>query len=104
MFGKEATACLLLLLWGGGGGGFLQFYFIVPYGKSGSPYADKIALPLTVDARAALPIPVSVCGISVYQTMVWLPVFGICNVRTAVDACNCTRGLYGHRKRVCTGS
>ena len=22
----------------------------------------------------------------------------------AVDACDCTRGLYGHRKKVCTGS
>ena len=104
MFGKEATACLLLLLWGVGGGGFFKFYFIVPYGKSGCPYADKIALPLTVDARAALPIRLSVCGISVYQTMVPLPVFGICNVRTAVGACDCTRGLHGHLKRVCTGS
>ena len=36
--------------------------------------------------------------------MVRLPVFGIFNVRTAIDACDCTRGLYGHRKRVCTGS
>ena len=30
--------------------------------------------------------------------------FGIFLVRTSVDACNYTRGLYGHRKRVCTGS
>ena len=30
--------------------------------------------------------------------------FVICNVRTDVDACDCTRGLYGHRRRVCTGS
>ena len=29
--------------------------------------------------------------------------FEIFNVRTDVDACDCTRGLYGHRKRVCTG-
>ena len=36
--------------------------------------------------------------------MVWLPVFGIVNVRTGVDACHCTQGLYGHRKGVCTGS
>ena len=33
----------------------------------------------------------------------WLPGFGSFNVRTDVDACNCTWGLYGHRKRVCTG-
>ena len=36
--------------------------------------------------------------------MVWLPLFGIFNVRTHVDACDCTQGLYGHRKRVCTGN
>ena len=37
--------------------------------------------------------------------MVWLPVLGIFNVRTdVVDARDCTLGLYGHRKRVCTGS
>ena len=29
---------------------------------------------------------------------------GIFNARTDVDACDCTRGLYGHRKRVCTES
>ena len=33
--------------------------------------------------------------------MAWLPVFGIVNVRTDVDACYCTLGLYGHRKRLC---
>ena len=36
--------------------------------------------------------------------MVWLPVFGIFHVRTDVDACDCTRGLYGDRNKVCTGS
>ena len=41
---------------------------------------------------------------SCVHTMVWLPVFGIINVRTDVDACGCTRGLYGHGKRVCTES
>ena len=42
---------------------------------------------------------------SCVQTMVWLPVFGIFNVRTDADACaDFTRGLYGHRKRVCNGS
>ena len=38
------------------------------------------------------------------QTMVWLPVFGIMNVHTDVDACDCTRGLHEHSKRVFTGS
>ena len=36
------------------------------------------------------------------QTMVWLTVFGIFNVPTDVDACDSTRGLYGHRQRVST--
>ena len=34
------------------------------------------------------------------QTMVRLRVFGIFNVYTDAHACNCTRGLYGHRKRI----
>ena len=38
------------------------------------------------------------------QTMVWLPVLGIFNMRTDVDACDGTQGLYGRRKRVCTGN
>ena len=40
------------------------------------------------------------------QTMVWLPVipvFGIFNMRTDVDACDCTKRLYRHHKRACTG-
>ena len=32
----------------------------------------------------------------------WLPVFGICNVRTIVDACDCTWGQYEPRKRGAT--
>ena len=47
----------------------------------------------------------SVCAVfPCVQTMVWLPVFGIVNVRTDVDTYDCTRGLYGHRKRVCSES
>ena len=47
----------------------------------------------------------SVCAVfSCVQTMDWLPVFGIFNVHTDDDTCDCTRVLYGHRKRVCTGS
>ena len=38
------------------------------------------------------------------QTKVWLPILGIFNVRTDVSACDYTRGLCGHRKRVCTES
>ena len=29
---------------------------------------------------------------------------GFLNVHTDVDACDCTRGLCGHRKRICIGS
>ena len=39
----------------------------------------------------------SVCAVFSYvRTMVWLPVFGICNVH--VDAYDCMRVLYGHRE------
>ena len=46
----------------------------------------------------------SMCVVfSCVQKTAWLPVFGF-NVRTDVDACHCTRGLYRHRKTVCTRS
>ena len=55
-------------------------------------------------ARTALPF-LSVCAVfSCVQTVVWLPVFGIVNVHTDVDACYCALGLYVHRKKVCTGN
>ena len=38
------------------------------------------------------------------QTTVRLPVFRIFDVPTDADACDCTLGLYGHRKRVSTAS
>ena len=47
----------------------------------------------------------TVCAVfSCVQTKIWLLVLGIFNVRTDVNACDCTRGLCGHRKRVCTES
>ena len=47
----------------------------------------------------------SVCVVfSCAQVIVWRPVFRISNVGTDTDECDCTRGLYGHRQRVCTGS
>ena len=36
------------------------------------------------------------------QTKEWLPMLGIFNVRINVKARDCIRGLYMHRKRVCT--
>ena len=41
---------------------------------------------------------------SCVQTKVRLPVLWIFHVRTDVNARDCTRGLCGHRKRVCTES
>ena len=41
---------------------------------------------------------------SCVQTIVWLRVFQIFDVCTDVYACDCTWGLYGHHKRVCTES
>ena len=47
----------------------------------------------------------AVCAVFLcVQTKVWLPMFAIFNVRTDVNAHDCTWGLYGHRKRVCTES
>ena len=36
------------------------------------------------------------------QTKVWLQMLGTFNVLTDVNACDCTRGLYGHHEKVCT--
>ena len=59
----------------------------------------------TAATRATLPIPTSVCYIFVCpDNGIRLPVFGIFNTCTGVEACDCTQGLYGHRKRVCTKS
>ena len=43
-------------------------------------------------ARTVLPIAISVRSIFVCATMVWQPVFGIFNVHTDVDVCDCTWG------------
>ena len=62
---------------------------LIPYRKSGSPYLATAVM----------------CAVfSSVQTMVWLSVFGIVNVRTDVDAFDCTGGLHEHRKRVYTES
>ena len=81
-------------------------FFFVPCGKFGSSYLGKTQQP----QKQSHPF-LSVCAVfscfkkkEKEKRMVWLPVFGIFNVSTNVDACDCTRGLYGHRKRVCTES
>ena len=65
-----------------------------------SPYLGKAQQP----REQRYPFLPACVVFSCVRTMVWLPVFGIFNVHTDVDACDCTRELYGHRKRVCTGS
>ena len=77
-----------------------KLYFTVPCGMYRSPYVGKAQQP----QEQRYPF-LSVCAVfSCVQRLVWLPVFGIFNMHTDVDACDCTRGLYGHRKRVCTES
>ena len=49
------------------------------------------------------PIPVGVCSIFMCPTNGMAASVWIFNVYTDVDACDCTRGLYGHREGVCTG-
>ena len=83
--------------------------FQLPYQGNSSCHTREIPVALpgkfqlpfrgTAAARTVLPIPISMCAVfSRVQIMVWLPLFGIFNVRTDVEACDCTRGLYGHRE------
>ena len=54
----------------------------------------------TATERAALPIPVSVCRISVCPNNdIRLPAFVNFNARTDVEACDCTRELYAKNAR-----
>ena len=93
------TLDFFMIFFLGGGGGEGE-YLIIPCGKSGSPYPGKSQQP----QEHRYPF-LSVCGVfSCIQTMIWLPMFGIFNVRSDADACDCTRGLCGHRKRVRTES
>ena len=63
--------------------GLLSFFvFIVPCGKFGSPYLGMEQQP----QEQRYPF-LSVCVVFwCVQTVVWLPVFGIFNVRTDSDA------------------
>ena len=64
--------------------------------KLGLPYLVKA----TAAARTELPIPVSVCSMSVCPNNGRLSVFGVVNVHTDVNACDCTWRLCKHCKRV----
>ena len=81
-------------------GGYFFQYFVVPCGKFGSPHLVKAQQP----QEQRYPLLSVYAVFPCVQIMVWLPVFGIFNVRTVVDANDCTRELYGHRKRVLTGN
>ena len=78
------------------------FFFntsIIAHGKFRSPYLGKA----TAVAKAMLPIPTCVCSTFIcIPTVVWLPILGIFNVYTDVNACDCIQGLCGHCKRICT--
>ena len=65
--------------------------FLSLAGNSGSPYLCKVQQP-----QEQCYVFLSVCVVFTCETMVWLPIFGIFNVCSDVDACDCTRGLYGH--------
>ena len=63
-------------------------YFFELRGKFGSSYLGKAQQPQ--EQRCLF---LSACVVfSCVQTMVWLPVFGIFNLRTGVDECSCTQG------------
>ena len=63
------------------------WYFIVPCGKFESPYLGK-----TQHLQEQRDLFLSVRAVfSCVHTMAWLPVLGISNVCTDVDACDCTR-------------
>ena len=71
----------------------IRFFFLNPCENIGWPYLGKA----TAAARAALPIPIGVCSVFVCPDSVWLALLGILNLPTDVEACDCTRGLYGKR-------
>ena len=85
--------------WGFWGGLFKVLHYLLP--------EIRVASPSEAQQQQEQRYPLlSVCHavFSCIQTTVWLPILGIFKVHTDDDACDCTRGLYGHRKRVCTGS
>ena len=65
-------------------------YFIVPYEEFGLPYLDKAQQPQE-HRYPFLPV----CAVFLHvKTIVWLPVFGILNVHTDVNAYNCTWAVW----------
>ena len=75
-------------------------YFIGHWGNFSHSYLGKAQQP----QEQHYPFLSGRAVFSCVQTLLWLPVLGIFNMHTAVDACDCTWGLYRHCKRVCAGS
>ena len=79
---------------------FFVWYFFVPCGRFGSHNLGKAQQP----QEQRYPF-LSACTVFwCVRALAWLPVFGILNVCTDFDACNCAWGLCRHCKRVCTES
>ena len=82
-------------------GPMLRFYFVFVFNTYLSLAGNS---GRTAAAGAALPIPTSACSILVCPNNGMAASVWIFKVLTNVDARDFTRGLYGHRKRVCTGN
>ena len=83
----------------------INFFFsiaVIPCEKFGSLFLGIARLQQPQEQR--YPFLTVHAVFSCVQTKVRLPVLWIFHVRTDVNARDCTRGLCGHRKRVCTES
>ena len=86
-FSTSKGATLTVKLWGAYDNSLLFQYLLSLSGKSGRLARVKIK---QLQEYPFLPV----CSVfSCVQTMVWVPVFGIFNARTNVDACDCNRRL-----------
>ena len=84
-------------------GGFILFtcLFSTPF----IPYSGRLTwVSLQPPQEQRCPFLAVRVVFSCVQTKVWLPLLGIFIVCRDVNACDYTRGFYGHRKRVCTES
>ena len=85
---------------------WLQWLFAFNASLSLAGNSGRLTRERQTVARAALPTVTSECGVfscvSINNNVANFFFFFFFNTRTDVDACDCTLGLYGHRKRVCT--
>ena len=78
---------------------FLICFFIVFLGPLGGIWVTLMGQAQQLQEQHYPFLQVSVV-FSCVHTRIWPPVF---NVRSNIDACSCTWGLYWHHNRVCTG-